>query len=90
MNAIRDGDCVSGTDFYAASAGNAFLDTDSRFSFSHGKTPFVFSLVYRGKMIYSVIKSHYFAASFVSGKSVIAQCNERPDSWENILLCHVK
>jgi len=57
MDAAWNSDCVSWTDFYAASAGNAFPDADSRFLFCHGKTPFVFSLLYREKKIESVTKS---------------------------------
>lgn len=57
MDAVGNGDRISRTDFYAVSAGNTFPDTDRRFPFCHGKTPFVFSLLYREKKIESVTKS---------------------------------
>ena len=49
MDAFWNGDCVSWTDFYAASTSNTFLNTDSRFSFCHNKTPFCFLFIIQEK-----------------------------------------
>ena len=49
MDALGNGDCISWTNFYAASAGNTFLDTDNCFSSCHDKAPFCFLSIIQGE-----------------------------------------